>query len=211
LPYDAAALAGGGSASDAYAYHLSQQYVQRPPYHHHHQPPPPPPSFHQPSGRGGHRSPSHGQRARGGRGSSVAARRGSGRDVVRSKLLEDFRNSRHPGLQLTALSGHVVEFAGDQHGSRFIQQQLAAAPDAARQLVFDEILPSAFQLMTDVFGNYVIQKFFECGSPEQQAALAEKIHGHVLPLAMQMWAHSSCSNACPPLHPSACERPRPSI
>ena len=41
--------------------------------------------------------------------------------------------------------------------------------------------------MTDVFGNYVIQKFFEFGSPEQKQALALKIRGNVLTLALQMY------------------------
>lgn len=31
-------------------------------------------------------------------------------------------------------------------------------------MVFGEILQAAYQLMTDVFGNYVIQKFFEVGT-----------------------------------------------
>lgn len=59
--------------------------------------------------------------------------------------------------------GSIVEFSGDQHGSRFIQQKLETANSEEKQLVFDEILPNALQLMTDVFGNYVIQKFFEHG------------------------------------------------
>jgi pumilio RNA-binding family len=29
--------------------------------------------------------------------------------------------------------------------------------------------------MTDVFGNYVIQKFFEFGTPEQKTTLAQKV------------------------------------
>ena len=41
--------------------------------------------------------------------------------------------------------------------------------------------------MTDVFGNYVIQKFFEFGSREQKQHLANCIQGHVLPLALQMY------------------------
>lgn len=41
--------------------------------------------------------------------------------------------------------------------------------------------------MTDVFGNYVIQKFFEFGSLDQKLALATRIRGHVLPLALQMY------------------------
>ncbi|KAG7270493.1 hypothetical protein CRUP_032789 [Coryphaenoides rupestris] len=91
----------------------------------------------------------------------------------RSRLLEDFRNNRFPNLQLRDLPGHMVEFSQDQHGSR--------------QMVFGEILQAAYQLMTDVFGNYVIQKFFEFGSADQKLALATRIRGHVLPLALQMY------------------------
>ncbi|XP_026147326.1 pumilio homolog 2 isoform X7 [Carassius auratus] len=105
----------------------------------------------------------------------------------RSRLLEDFRNNRFPSLQLRDLPGHMVEFSQDQHGSRFIQQKLERATPAERQMVFGEILQAAYQLMTDVFGNYVIQKFFEFGSADQKLALATRIRGHVLPLALQMY------------------------
>ncbi|XP_018428388.1 PREDICTED: pumilio homolog 2 isoform X2 [Nanorana parkeri] len=105
----------------------------------------------------------------------------------RSRLLEDFRNNRFPNLQLRDLIGHIVEFSQDQHGSRFIQQKLERATPAERQVVFGEILQAAYQLMTDVFGNYVIQKFFEFGSMDQKLALATRIRGHVLPLALQMY------------------------
>eukprot|EP00050_Salpingoeca_kvevrii_P006129 m.287605 g.287605 ORF g.287605 m.287605 type:complete len:774 (+) comp11814_c0_seq1:58-2379(+) len=132
------------------------------------------------SGGGSRRSSGY-QHGHGRRGSS------SGREPQRSKLLEDFRNSRFPNLQLSDLIGHIVEFSGDQHGSRFIQQRLEHCDAEQKKLVFDEILPHAFQLMTDVFGNYVIQKFFDHGTPEQQAELADQIRGHVLPLALQMY------------------------
>jgi hypothetical protein len=59
----------------------------------------------------------------GGSGGGSGPRRPGGSDVdrnpTRSKLLEDFRNNRYPHLQLTDLTGHVVEFAQDQHGSRY--------------------------------------------------------------------------------------------
>lgn len=49
-----------------------------------------------------------------------------------------------------------MEFSGDQHGSRFIQQRLETASSDEKQVVFDEIVPdAALQLMQDVFGNYV--------------------------------------------------------
>jgi hypothetical protein len=48
-------------------------------------------------------------------------------------------------------------------------------------------MPQALVLMTDVFGNYVIQKFFEHGLPPQRRELAEKLFDHVLPLSLQMY------------------------
>lgn len=109
------------------------------------------------------------------------------RQPGRSRLLEDFRNQRHPNLQLRDLTNHIVEFSQDQHGSRFIQQKLERATTAEKQLVFSEILSSAHSLMTDVFGNYVIQKFFEFGTPEQKSTLATQVKGNVLQLALQMY------------------------
>lgn len=88
----------------------------------------------------------------------------------RSPLLEEFRNSntRFQHVHLSELSGHMVEFARDQHGSRFIQQKLETATANEKSAVFAEILPHSGKLMTDVFGNYVIQKFFEFGTKEQK-------------------------------------------
>ncbi len=86
-----------------------------------------------------------------------------------------YRNSRYPSLQLRDIQNHIVEFSQDQHGSRFIQQKLERATVAEKQLVFSEIVSAAYSLMTDVFGNYVIQKFFEFGTPEQKATLAQKV------------------------------------
>ena len=83
--------------------------------------------------------------------------------------------------------GHVVEFSGDQHGSRFLQQKLENCSPEDKQLLFDEILPNAYQLMTDVFGNYVVQKMFELGDQRQKAGLAKKMEGHVLDLSLQMY------------------------
>ncbi|KAF3925075.1 hypothetical protein AA313_de0208309 [Arthrobotrys entomopaga] len=82
---------------------------------------------------------------------------------------------------------HVVEFSGDQHGSRFIQQKLEPATSDEKDVIFSEIRPNALQLMTDVFGNYVIQKFFEHGNQLQKAMLAKQMEGHVLKLSLQMY------------------------
>ncbi|VEL34539.1 unnamed protein product [Protopolystoma xenopodis] len=108
---------------------------------------------------------------------------------TRSQLLEDFRSSnpRFTNVQLSELRDHMVEFARDQHGSRFIQQKLETATPAEKQTVFAEILPQAGKLMTDVFGNYVIQKFFEFGTKEQKELLSTQLTGHVVEFATQMY------------------------
>lgn len=41
--------------------------------------------------------------------------------------------------------------------------------------------------MTDVFGNYVIQKFFEHGNQSQKKVLASQMKGHILDLSLQMY------------------------
>jgi hypothetical protein len=82
----------------------------------------------------------------------------------RSQLLEEFRASKSRKYEIRDIVGSIVEFSGDQHGSRFIQQKLEVAGGEDKQMVFEEILPCALKLMTDVFGNYVIQKFFEHGT-----------------------------------------------
>jgi len=105
----------------------------------------------------------------------------------RSKLLEDFRNNKLPNPQLRDLVNHMVEFSQDQHGSRFIQQKLERCTPGDRELVFNEILSSSYNLIIDVFGNYVIQKFLEFGSVEQRVQLLNSIKGHVLQLSLQMY------------------------
>ena len=69
----------------------------------------------------------------------------------------------------------MVEFSQDQHGSRFIQQKLERCTAAERELVFNEILSSSYNLIVDVFGNYVIQKFLEFGSIDQKIQLLNSI------------------------------------
>jgi mRNA-binding protein PUF3 len=53
--------------------------------------------------------------------------------------------------------------------------------------VFREIQPNCLQLMTDVFGNYVVQKLFEHGNQTQKKILANQMKGHVLALSTQMY------------------------
>ncbi|KAF8910948.1 armadillo-type protein [Gymnopilus junonius] len=106
----------------------------------------------------------------------------------RSALLEDFRSNRDKFWGLKDILGHIIEFSGDQYGSRFIQQNLQAASYEEKQKIFDEIVPSkADQLIKDVFGNYVIQKFFEFGSQAQKDILANIVQKQVISLSLHIY------------------------
>ncbi|KKA18711.1 MRNA binding protein Pumilio 2 [Rasamsonia emersonii CBS 393.64] len=127
-------------------------------------------------------------------GAAAMVQRGPHRDhdpsqVVRSPLLEEFRSNTkgNKKYELKDIYNHIVEFSGDQHGSRFIQQKLETANSDEKEQVFREIQPNSLQLMTDVFGNYVVQKLFEHGNQTQKKILANQMKGHILALSTQMY------------------------
>ena len=105
-----------------------------------------------------------------------------------ASLLDEFRNSssRNREWHLRDVLGNVLEFCQDQHGSRFIQQKLEVATEQEKETLFQEILPGAEELMVDVFGNYVVQKLLEHGTPAQRTKLAAILQGKVVHLALQM-------------------------
>lgn len=110
-------------------------------------------------------------------------------DGVQSTKLYEFKNAgkNNKRYELKDIFDHIAEFAGDQHGSRFIQTKLETANSDEKERVFREIEPNAIPLMTDVFGNYVIQKFFDHGHQDHKRMLAHKMRGQVLNLSLQMY------------------------
>lgn len=147
-------------------------------------------------GSGGNNNSGNGNGNGGGSGGNSGGGSGGGGSsyhgthAPRDALVDEFRSSfGKPGRTWTLkeLSSHIVAFCQDQHGSRFIQQRLEVCSEGDKQLVFDEVLPSAHVLMTDVFGNYVLQKLFEYGGPEQCESLAAILRGQAVALSMQMY------------------------
>merc|ERR1711907_259787 len=64
---------------------------------------------------------------------------------------------------LPCLRGHLLAFASDQTGSRFLQAHLDAASASQRDAVLTELSPHVLTLMEHTFGNYVAQKMLEVG------------------------------------------------
>lgn len=92
--------------------------------------------------------------------------------------------------------GRVVEFAGDQQGSRFLQEKIPTANSDDRQRVFEEIMVDANALMVDVFGNYVIQQLFEHGTMVQKKLLASKMMDNVVHLSTQLYGCRCVQEVC---------------
>lgn len=127
---------------------------------------------------------------KGGRGRRGANTRGRGGDPKissTSALLEDFRSSKSRDWTIRRIEGSVVEFCQDQNGSRFIQQRLEMGDLSEQQIVVNEVLPAIRRLRNDVFGNYVVQKLFDFGSPNAKAEIRDSLEGEMLPLSLQMY------------------------
>jgi mRNA-binding protein PUF3 len=108
----------------------------------------------------------------------------------RSPFLNEFKMHHPKGSRKYSLKdiyGYIAEFSGDQCGSRFIQNEIEKANSEEKKRVFSEIYPEAEQLMKDVFGNYVIQKFFDFGDQTQKRALANQMKGRILELTISTY------------------------
>lgn len=116
-----------------------------------------------------------------------------------SACLYNFKAATKTGkkYELKEIYGYVVEFSGDQHGSRFIQLKLEGANSDEKEKIFRELQENCLQLMQDVFGNYVIQKFFEHGDQSQKKFLANKMMGHILHLSNGMYGCRVVQKVCP--------------
>lgn len=54
------------------------------------------------------------------------------------------------------LKGCFFEASQDQYWSRYLQQKTEECSELDLEIIFSEILPGANDLITDVFGNYII-------------------------------------------------------
>lgn len=94
--------------------------------------------------------------------------------------------AKYANAKLEDFTGDIYSLCKDQHGCRFLQKQLdldrelansdgrgsdALASDVAATMIFNEIYLKIVELMTDPFGNYLIQKLFENVSLDQRFIL----------------------------------------
>ena len=81
-------------------------------------------------------------------------------------MLEDFHTNKT----------HKWKLRGE-HRSRFIQQRLKSATSDKKETIFN-VPRNALQIIQDVFGNRIIQKLLEYGTPIQKTILANTVDGN---------------------------------
>ena len=104
-----------------------------------------------------------------------------------NEVLEDFKQKLpyDTKIDLLAYKGHILDIAKDQQGSRYLQQRMKYCTLEERKLVYEDLKEQVLALMSDVYGNYVIQVLMDC--PEYRPALIEKLKGQVKRLAFDMY------------------------
>lgn len=80
-------------------------------------------------------------------------------------------NSSRPLLQYNSvdeIAGRIYFLAKDQHGCRFLQKKFTEGTQEDVEKIFLEIIVHIVELMTDPFGNYLIQKLLEVCDEDQR-------------------------------------------
>ena len=101
---------------------------------------------------------------------------GDGRNPANAELREMQRRaetkSQYADATLEQFVGSIYLLCRDQHGCRFLQKQLDLLGSEAADLIFNEVKAHTVELMSDCFGNYLIQKLIEKANVEQRLELA---------------------------------------
>ncbi|KAG8657710.1 pumilio homolog 12 [Manihot esculenta] len=66
------------------------------------------------------------------------------------------------------VTGRVYLMAKDQHGCRFLQRKFSEGTPQDVEKIFLEVIDHIVELMTDPFGNYLVQKLLEVCNEDQQ-------------------------------------------
>ncbi|KAI3448260.1 hypothetical protein Pfo_004925 [Paulownia fortunei] len=77
----------------------------------------------------------------------------------------------HPASKCSSLAeaqGNIYHMAKDQHGCRFLQRMFDEGTSLDVQIIFNEIIDHAVELMMNPFGNYLMQKLLEVCNEEQR-------------------------------------------
>ncbi|XP_057955818.1 pumilio homolog 12 isoform X2 [Malania oleifera] len=84
-------------------------------------------------------------------------------------------NQRLQSYLLDEVSGKIYLMAKDQNGCRFLQRKFMEGTPEDVEKIFVEIIDHIVELMTDPFGNYLVQKLLEVCDEDQQMQILHAI------------------------------------
>lgn len=92
----------------------------------------------------------------------------------------DFKNNNlRPQSQkynsVDEVTGRIYLMAKDQHGCRFLQRKISEGTLEDIEKIFVEIIDHIVELMTDAFGNYLVQKLLEVCNENQKMQILHAI------------------------------------
>ncbi|XP_030524202.1 pumilio homolog 12-like isoform X2 [Rhodamnia argentea] len=73
------------------------------------------------------------------------------------------------------VGGRIPLMARDQHGCRLLQKKITEGPQEAVDKIFYEVIDCIVELMTDPFGNYLVQKLLEVCREDQRTRMLQEI------------------------------------
>ncbi|XP_024031999.1 pumilio homolog 12 isoform X2 [Morus notabilis] len=76
---------------------------------------------------------------------------------------------------LNEVTGRIYHMAKDQHGCRFLQRKFVEGTQKEIEMIFEEIRDHIVELMTDPFGNYLVQKLLEVCNEDQRMQILDSI------------------------------------
>ncbi|XP_044506257.1 pumilio homolog 12-like isoform X2 [Mangifera indica] len=80
----------------------------------------------------------------------------------------NLRPQPHKYNSLDEVTGKIYFMAKDQHGCRFLQRKISEGTSEDTEKIFLEIIDHVVELMTDPFGNYLVQKMLEVCNEDQR-------------------------------------------
>lgn len=96
--------------------------------------------------------------------------------------------------------GSIYRLAKDQNGCRYLQRRFLEGSPKEVEIIFGEVLKHVADLMTDPFGNYLVQKLLQVCDENQTSQILQEItwrpgdliriscdmHGYFYPLKLQL-------------------------
>lgn len=136
-------------------------------------------------GGGSKSTKSRGERRRRGKGQATAQASAQEPPAVSTNpLLEELRKGNKPELK-DALP-YLIEFAQDQAGAKYVEENLEGSPKEIQEQIFEMLLPELPKLSSDACGKELVEKLFDKGDVEKKKRMIKQLESSVKTLATDL-------------------------